>query len=438
MAIHQAIKTTTPAHIDFLSFTWAPKLVSAYRKLAANSRISIKKYLEHGKPVHDHDHQLFFVDKADQCKLSALNPIDDVMTKHYPLLVKNKGDNLDIDQWAELTDWLTPAGETVGIDISRLDDLCFQELSDFMNKVSIDFFNQLPNGEQLTKDSWQEYFTAIKRPVGLFGYKTSFDLWFNGHHIGLAACGATNGGCYLSFSGQGCQLLNNSKLHDVIRVLPEIRITRLDIALDFLEGEYRIRDFRNMYLKGLFNSGGRAPKYQYIEGGVLENGRMKPSAGCSFYVGDRKNGKLFRAYEKGRQMGDPDSKWVRGELELRSKDRVIPLYALLRPADYFAGAYPALNNVIQDELVVEVTPIQTKKKAASASYDKLLKVAKTSYGALINVMKEARGLSDSEIVDQLIRINEVPRSLARAAGVPLFVERQSYIPNEKGHSLCLT
>ncbi len=49
----------------------------------------------------------------------------------------------------------------------------------------------------------------------------------------------------------------------------------------------------------------------------------------------------MRIYEKGKQLGDPESPWVRWELELHNTDREIPFDVLLQPGRYVAGAYPA-------------------------------------------------------------------------------------------------
>src|SRR5438309_783047 len=60
--------------------------------------------------------------------------------------------------------------------------------------------------------------------------------------------------------------------------------------------------------------------------------------GCTFYVGARANGKMFRGYEKGRQLGDAQSNWFRVEVEFRAKDRLIPLDVLTDPTPYLAGS----------------------------------------------------------------------------------------------------
>ncbi|MDR0848010.1 MAG: replication initiation factor domain-containing protein [Propionibacteriaceae bacterium] len=39
--------------------------------------------------------------------------------------------------------------------------------------------------------------------------------------------------------------------------------------------------------------------------------------GCTLYVGSRKSAIFLRCYEKGKQLGDPVSDWVRVELQVR-------------------------------------------------------------------------------------------------------------------------
>jgi hypothetical protein len=62
---------------------------------------------------------------------------------------------------------------------------------------------------------------------------------------------------------------------------------------------------------GLFTLSGRPPKGRLIDD--FEGG-----SGRTFYVGTREGGKLCRVYEKGKQLGDPQSKW-RAEVELHAR-----------------------------------------------------------------------------------------------------------------------
>jgi DNA relaxase NicK len=413
MALHEAKVANVPAQIDYLSFTWAPDLIAAYRRLAARSKTPLKTYLEEcEKPLDFHEIALEDIPFEDNAKLvkGLIPPFSGIVPE---LSDTCAGSGLTLEQWGIESD--KPAFLEAGqIDISRLDDLCYDEIMRFFSTISRDLFKDSHVSELKTLEAWQECFVAIKRPRGMLGYKTAFDLWFNGYHIGIAASGAANGGCYISLSGRGCGLIDRNKTFEVIRLLPAIKITRLDIAVDFMEGQYSVDDFKQLYIDGEFSFNNVAPKYLMIEGGHLEGKKLVPSAGRTFYVGKRENGKCFRAYEKGKQMGDPASKWVRGEVEIRSKDREIPLYALLRPADYFAGAYPCLENVINSAEVVEVTRIKTIKKKVKITYDRLVESAHVAYGALLSVMRVSKGMTDSEIIEKLIKPNCVPRSIERA------------------------
>ena len=73
---------------------------------------------------------------------------------------------------------------------------------------------------------------------------------------------------------------------------------------------------------------------------------------------------MLRIYEKGKQLGDKISAWVRAEVELKDQDRVIPWDALVNPSYYLAAAYPALNylSTIQHK-------IKTISKSVSVSLD---------------------------------------------------------------------
>jgi phage replication initiation protein len=127
--------------------------------------------------------------------------------------------------------------------------------------------------------------------------------------------------------------------------------------------------------------------------------------GRTFYVGARENGKLFRAYEKGKQLGNPDSPWVRHEVELHNVDRVIPWDVLWEPGRYVAGAYPYLAWVSG-----EASRIRTIRETATVSLDFLKGHCQRTYGRLIGTLRR-HGASDSEIVNTLRR-DGVPARLA--------------------------
>jgi phage replication initiation protein len=153
------------------------------------------------------------------------------------------------------------------------------------------------------------------------------------------------------------------------------RLTRIDIAGDDFHGAVVGIDWAiDRYKAGEFAARGTPPSAKFIDD--LGSGR-----GRTLYVGRRENGKLLRVYEKGRQLGASESKWVRAEVEWRSKDRVLPLDMLLRPAEFLAGAYGPLSF-----FACVVDRVRTFKERAKISYARVVEIARQHAGRAINAM----------------------------------------------------
>jgi hypothetical protein len=233
---------------------------------------------------------------------------------------------------------------------------------------------------------------------GKFGYKKSFNLYRDGEQQSGVACYDGNKDTMLvSLSGRGTSGVDMVRLHNLIKNLPQIKITRVDIAHDDLEGEIPLSKFINYYDEGQFTIRGSAPSCRLID----DRGS---GDGCTFYVGNKANGKEACIYEKGKQLGDSKSPWVRSEVRLTSVDRIIPLDVLTSSAMYMAGAYPVFAR-----LCAFCERIAVIKKQATITFDSLIKYASTAYGGLINVMSSI-GLSDTEIVLRL-RTDKTPKRL---------------------------
>lgn len=229
------------------------------------------------------------------------------------------------------------------------------------------------------------------RATGLYGYKYSTII----EDGGLIAWGGKNqrGTVYVSLNGQGCSRVTDWGKLRAWCEYRGARLTRLDLAHDDFDGKtVTIEKARAWYEAGGFNAGGRKPSPRIAGdwwGGVK---------GRTVYFGERAHGKLTRVYEKGKQEGDPESRWTRIELELHNKSRVIPLDALTRPAAYLAGAYPCLRF-----LSAEQCKIKTIRKAAKTAYKKAVEVARTQYGKLVNVMLQVHGGDSGAVVRALAR-----------------------------------
>jgi len=207
--------------------------------------------------------------------------------------------------------------------------------------------------------------------------------------------------------GLGCDALDLPRLYQEIHNIPEIKITRIDLAHDDFEGTRSINVARKYAKKGGFCSGGRPASYMYIESGHLtkkmqcelkKEYRFVPDKGRSLYVGSRQSGKLLRVYEKGIQMGDPKDKWVRWELELHSSQRVIPLDTIIKPSEYLAGAYPALAFLNEEQNVIKTTI-----KKARMSVERIIENQVISTRKAINMMRVICDMSDIQIIDKFLK-----------------------------------
>ncbi len=235
------------------------------------------------------------------------------------------------------------------------------------------------------------------RGRGMFGYLAS--VYLGG--CGVVAYGgeAQRGTVLVSINGEGCR-----RIADFGRVRSwaeslGARITRLDIAADdhdavALDVSGAIQAWRD----GLFKVGGRPPKARCIDDFDGGDGR-------TLYVGSRDGGKLCRVYEKGKQLGDAQSKWTRAEVELHAKDRVIPWDAVTDPVPYLAGSYPYFAFL---SLVVE--RIRTLKRGSAISIEAVRGWVKHAAGKSINVLlKHFKG--DHAGLVNAVRRKGIPKRL---------------------------
>lgn len=169
-------------------------------------------------------------------------------------------------------------------------------------------------------------------------------------------------------------------------------ITRVDLAHDDFEGQVvNIETALGWYRAGQFVINGRPPKAKLIDD-------LGSGDGLTLYIGGRSNGKLFRFYEKGRQLGDKASAWTRAELELHNKGRVIPWDVLTRPGQYLAGSAPCLAflSEIQEK-------IRTISKVVTITYESAVHHARLMVGKLANVMMQFHNGDAFAVVSDLRR-----------------------------------
>jgi phage replication initiation protein len=244
---------------------------------------------------------------------------------------------------------------------------------------------------------------------GIFGGMTDRERGLHGWNQSYAfdrgsvmfAVGGQRGTALLSIPGEGCAFIPDwENLKRFLRDELVGKITRWDGAADDFEGKHSVDLAVELYKLGGFNSGGREPKPKQHGNWITAD-----DLGRTFEVGRRKNGKLARIYEKGKQLGQPLNPWVRWEVELHSIDRNIPWEVLTAPGEYVAGAYPCLSWVSE-----QASRIRTVKAQDAISYARLKHVCSLAYGPFVNVMLQREG--SAERVVELLRRDGVPKRLA--------------------------
>jgi phage replication initiation protein len=182
--------------------------------------------------------------------------------------------------------------------------------------------------------------------------------------LGLVAWGGKGqkGWVHASLTGRACEWLSLDAAQEEFCALPEYEARRLDLALTTTDGSIKHETVLDAYRCGGFqtSSGGRPPSCRQILPETPEEGR-------TIYIGSRERDKFFRAYEKGFELarglrdvedlrigGVPIADIYRLELELKAKTAPLPPDLIDRRDQYFAGAYPFTQSVldVEPELLV--------------------------------------------------------------------------------------
>ncbi len=240
----------------------------------------------------------------------------------------------------------------------------------------------------------------ISTGKGWNGYSKRFNIGENAEY-GLIAYGGEKqrGTLHVELNATACALVPDWSLVQQWGETNDAKITRVDLAHDDFSGEaVNIEVAKIWYDEGEFTNMGRPPEARLYDD--LGSGKGK-----TLYVGNRKNGKMLRLYEKGKQLGDASSSWVRVELELRGKGRVIPWDVLTSPATYLAGGYPCLAylSILQNK-------IRTISKAVQVTLESIVRYLRTAGGKSINVLMQAFGEDASLLINE-IRRDGIPRRL---------------------------
>lgn len=214
----------------------------------------------------------------------------------------------------------------------------------------------------------------------------------DGQRAGDIGFGGDKDTICVSLSGAGCRWVRDwSHVRDVAAQLGA-RLSRCDVAYDDVEGKvFDLPTLIELAKAGGFASGGRPPE----TGDYSDHGSGK---GCTLKVGGKGHKELC-IYEKGKQLGDPDSPWVRCECRLygkhvgkRNPDGTVTrtgvdLDALVEPLVYLRGSYDVLASL----LVGVCYRMKTVRAAVDASAEALVKWTNTQVGPSLHLLHEALG-----------------------------------------------
>lgn len=198
-----------------------------------------------------------------------------------------------------------------------------------------------------------------------------------------------DGNILISIMGKGCGYVANWHLTESRLAELGAHLSRVDIAVDDLEGHaFTVDLFRSMYHAGEFNLGGRNPDATFIS----DEGSGK---GNTLTIG-KKGNKQLQIYEKGKQLKDPDSKHVRCELRLWRNKLDLPLDALSQPGKYFGAAYKMLAQYV----VGELEKLDVRERNVNATFKALVSCTKQQSGTGLGLIFRALGDKPTqEIVD---------------------------------------
>jgi len=239
-----------------------------------------------------------------------------------------------------------------------------------------------------------------KRDKGANFYSESYDL---GDSWGMVCHGGQRNTVLITLNGEGCTAAApgwEGRLRTWLEGTETGRITRVDVAYDDYQAQhYSVDRAMADYQEGGFALWGREPDCEQRGNWLKPNGK-----GRTFNVGHRTNGKFARIYEKGRQLGDKSSEWVRVEVEFKSVDRVVPFDILTHAGAYLAASYPALGWISDKQ-----SRIATTRKVAQIKYEACLDWLSKQCGAALWFCAQVEGGAEA-LLDKIGR-EVAPRRL---------------------------
>lgn len=258
---------------------------------------------------------------------------------------------------------------------------------------------------ELAKVLGRKFSPAQERPFGKNNYERSLELGVDTKAFFCFGGAYQRNTALLSLSGVACSLVWDwPKLVAFGRDQLRGRITRWDGAVDDYAGLHTVEEALRLHQEGMFDTGGRPPKLKQFG-----NWHKPDGTGRSVTIGVREHGKRLSVYEKGMELGCPWHPWVRWELSLGNRNRVIPWDVLLEPGRYVVGAYPKALGWVQEEM----SRIRTLQKQTQITYEAAVEHARRQFGPTLNLVLKVEGSADKAVAR--LRRDGVPRRVRHPA-----------------------
>lgn len=245
---------------------------------------------------------------------------------------------------------------------------------------------------------------------GLFGYQNQSALHVAGveGQVGVMGIGGNDGTLYISLSGAGTAWLRDLRKFALCLEAVSATITRVDLAFDDFYQEHIDYGFIcDLARAGYFDAdnGNRVLRRKVDDLGSLR--------GSSLYIG-KKGVKELCIYEKGKQLQHSNAAWIRVEVRIWAKNRVIPYDVLTNPGAYMRGEYPSLSPFLP---WIAPKRSQVMKAEADASIEGAERWMLHAAGKTLNFLRRAADRADAHPSDLIFNLSRdgTPK---RFAGVP--------------------
>ncbi len=229
---------------------------------------------------------------------------------------------------------------------------------------------------------------------GMNQYKFAQEV---GIGAGVICTGGNNNTLMFRITGHGTKTAHHNWCEIIFPIAEKYgaHLTRIDLAFDDYIGElYNVRSIAQLVETGIFQRSNTPPKFEQKGEWLRDDPKKK---GLTLYVGDRSS-KMARIYEKGKQLGDTESPWVRFEVELHSSLYALPNKMLISPSPYFAAMYPCCEWIQNSS---DINRLILKEKTGLNTLDGIGDWLRTQTGHYLQQLRNVFG--DAILLDWICR-----------------------------------